>query len=112
LEEKAGALVGQVQGCAWLTAEDLRPRSHAYQGKRWRTVEDAARSRRRGNRIRGSETGRGGTGSRGARPHGKFFFFFMSARSRASGLVERILAQRGKRRRFREKKEKEKTKER
>ena len=40
------------------------------------------------------------------------FFFFMSARSRASGLVERILAQRGKRRRFREKKEKEKTKER
>jgi len=75
LEEKAGALVGQVQCCAWLTAEDLRPRSHADQGRRWRTtVEDAARSRRRGNRIRGSETGRGGTGSRGARPHGKFFF--------------------------------------
>ena len=75
MEEKAGALVGQVQGCAWLTAEDLRPRSHADQGRRWRTtVEDAARSRRRGNRIRGTETGRGGTGSRGARPHGKFFF--------------------------------------
>ena len=34
------------------------------------------------------------------------FFFFMSARSRASGLVERILAQRGKRKRIRERKEK------
>ena len=33
-----------------------------------------ARSRRKGNCIRGSETGRGGAGSRGARPHGKFFF--------------------------------------